>query len=273
MKVARIGSLRDGRGVLACAALALPFALLAAAIVYFTQTRSNRRAHQALEGEVQRLRREAAAGALTAGLSHELKNSLTILIGYAELAELAARRDYASEKLLGHIGTLQAELSRASGRLSAFLAFAGGKSEEKRAQNLAELLEPALALLRPLARMRELECEEEIDPSLRVEADGPALRELLVNLALNALAHAKTKIAIRASTAEKWIELRVEDDGAGIEAKAHAALFQRYSSKREGGTGLGLSLARETAIQHGGTLALESSAPGRTVFLVRLPAA
>jgi two-component system OmpR family sensor kinase len=103
---------------------------------------------------------------------------------------------------------------------------------------------------------------------------GDRERVLQIGRALvdNALTHTPDGTGVRLVAGRAT--LAVEDDGPGIPAEYHEQVFVRFSrleGSRASGTGLGLAIARELAGRMGGTLELES-APGRTVFTLRLPA-
>ena len=99
------------------------------------------------------------------------------------------------------------------------------------------------------------------------------LRQLLLNLLLNALDFAGSRISIRTTrTADGRAEVVVSDDGPGVPPENRQRIFQRFVTTRPGGNGLGLSTSREIAQAHGGTLTLREDAPGAT-FVLTLPPA
>jgi signal transduction histidine kinase len=68
------------------------------------------------------------------------------------------------------------------------------------------------------------------------------------------------------------LEIDVSDNGAGIPEKVKSQLFNPFmSSTKIGNSGLGLSIARDVVVAHGGTISIVVSGPGRTVFSLRLP--
>jgi signal transduction histidine kinase len=105
------------------------------------------------------------------------------------------------------------------------------------------------------------------------------LTRVLVNLMQNAQRHAASdvRVAVREDEDEagKWVELEVSDDGPGVPVAQRERIFERFvrlddaRSRDEGGAGLGLAIARDVAIRHGGTLTVSDSAR----FVLRLPAA
>jgi signal transduction histidine kinase len=111
-------------------------------------------------------------------------------------------------------------------------------------------------------------------PPLPVELDARRIKEALLNLLLNAIdaTPAGGRIRLAAAATAGGVELRVEDTGAGMDAARLAAAATPFATGREGGTGLGLALARQAAEQHGGALIVDSAGPGRgSVARLSLP--
>src|SRR5207248_7594265 len=107
----------------------------------------------------------------------------------------------------------------------------------------------------------------------RVNCDPFAVRQLLLNLLLNALDFARNRIVITTSRSpDGQAEVIIADDGPGVPPRDRQRIFQRFVTTRAGGNGLGLTTSREIAEAHGGALTLLDSSPG-TSFAVRLPAA
>ena len=102
------------------------------------------------------------------------------------------------------------------------------------------------------------------------------LTRLVRNLLENAEHHAESRVRIRLSAEGHEIILVVEDDGPGVPPAERERIFQRFTrldearSRHNGGTGLGLAIVKEITERHGGTVCVESAAPGAR-FAVRLP--
>jgi signal transduction histidine kinase len=102
------------------------------------------------------------------------------------------------------------------------------------------------------------------------------LTRLVRNLLENAEHHAESRVRIRLSAEGHEINLVVEDDGPGVPLAERERIFQRFArldearSRHNGGTGLGLAIVKEITERHGGTVCVETAAPGAR-FAVRLP--
>ena len=113
---------------------------------------------------------------------------------------------------------------------------------------------------------------------LLVLADRDELRRVLVNLLTNALQAIPERpepgrIVLATGVADGWAEARVSDDGVGIPADIHGAVFQPSFSTKTSGMGLGLAISKRAVEAAGGTIAFETAEGAGTTFTVRLPLA
>jgi signal transduction histidine kinase len=123
-------------------------------------------------------------------------------------------------------------------------------------------------------RRSNIEPEVKLDLHLPVvKGDGQQLQQVLLNLVLNAehaLAKRGGRLTVQTRRLHGWVELRVADNGPGVDPEYLPKIFLPFFS-RSGGTGLGLATVRQIVHGHGGTVEVES-APGQgAVFTVRLP--
>jgi signal transduction histidine kinase len=115
-----------------------------------------------------------------------------------------------------------------------------------------------------------------LQPGAVVTADRLQMSRLLVNLVDNAERHAASTVTVWVGCEGEKAVLEVCDDGPGIPADQREFVFQRFArladarTKDKGGTGLGLPIAKEIAMKHGGTLTIEDSEQGAR-FVVRIP--
>ncbi|MGE0638748.1 MAG: PAS domain-containing sensor histidine kinase [Thermoanaerobaculia bacterium] len=215
----------------------------------------------------------AQLGELSAGVAHELRNSLATIQGYAGLLERRQLSEAAREDLT----ELQREADSLGKVVDDFLAFArpGGKPIDR--LDLGQLV--ARALDDPAlggASFVRRPAGNDSEPAVEVAGDerllGRALRNLLRN-AIEAQEAAGVDVPIEVSCgivgAEAEIVLR--DHGTGIAAEMTDRLFRPFSSNRPQGAGLGLALARRIVLLHGGTLRLENHPDGGACATIRLP--
>jgi signal transduction histidine kinase len=110
---------------------------------------------------------------------------------------------------------------------------------------------------------------------LRVNADADMLAEALYELGVNGIRAMDGQGALRFEATGRGARasIRVIDHGRGIPAAVRSRLFELFFTTRHGGTGMGLATVRKLIEVQGGTVTLESTEPGRTVFLVEIPVA
>jgi signal transduction histidine kinase len=135
-------------------------------------------------------------------------------------------------------------------------------------------------VLESCERLRRLEtCHVDVRgvSAGQVWGDPERLTRVVRNLLDNAVTHAKSRITVTLTRSLDTVELRVADDGRGIEAADRDIVFQRFArldsarSRYDGGSGLGLAIVADVVAQHGGTITIEDGTPG-AVFVVRLRA-
>ena len=219
---------------------------------------------------LERAQRTSTVGLLTAGFAHEMKNALTVILGFAELARTSGEKAGTDAKVMRHLREVENETRRTVAQLQSFMSYSSGERGARIARDVNELVRDALSMVRPMARMKELRLEETSGTPPRVVCDPFAVRQLLLNLLLNALDFARTSIQITTRAVDGQAEVLVADDGPGVPPADRERIFQRFVTTRPGGNGLGLSTSREIAEAHGGTLSLLETNSGAT-FAVRLP--
>lgn len=216
--------------------------------------------------------------AIAAGIAHEVRNPLNALqinlgILEQELSEIVPDR---ASHVFEVIGKIAGELRSLDNFVTEFLRFA---------RPPRPVLEPVAVrpLLADLATFIGPECARKgVSLSLGVEhgpetvaADAFQLKHAVLNLVLNAL-QATPKggvVAIETGGDARALDIRVRDSGEGMPGDVLARVFEAFFTTREGGTGLGLPIARRIAEAHGGTLALSSREGEGTVATLSLPAA
>ena len=186
------------------------------------------------------------------GVSHDLRTPLTRM--KLQLAMLPESAD---------VENLRADVLEMERMVEGYLAFARGEgTEQPQPTALAELLHDVVGRMQRADGTIDLHVEGEVTVPLRREA----MRRCLTNLLANAQRHA-SNIAVRAGRRGRTLEILIDDDGPGIPPDKREDVFRPFYRLDEsrnpdtGGVGLGLTIARDVARNHGGDLTLES-APG-----------
>ena len=261
-----------------------------------------RRAPEAMEQETERLRDEvwelkAAAAArdraeaaseaksrFLATVSHEIRTPLNGILGMTDLLA-SMQLDAEAQSYLAAIRTSGEALGTLIDEILDFSRIEAGRLELDHSPfDLAPLVEGVVELVAPRAQGKGIEVAAHVGPDVpaRLVGDAARLRQILINLAGNAVKYTERGgVGLRVSRGQgEAIVFSVEDTGPGVPKEQSAAIFQEFergdgsATAAHGGAGLGLAISRALAERMGGELTLaRSDATGSTFQLsVPLPA-
>ena len=194
---------------------------------------------------------------MLAGVSHDLRTPLTRL--RLALAMLPAHEEAAE---------MTEDVEEMERMISGYLSFARGEgAEQARPVDLAALLEDVAARARRAGAAVALDVPAPLEVLLRPDA----VRRAITNLVDNARRHGALVALGAAPLAGRGVEVTVDDDGPGIPPERREGAFRAFESGAGGGTGLGLTIARDIVRAHGGEITLEDSPLGGLRARVLLP--
>lgn len=217
---------------------------------------------------------------LVADIAHELRTPLANIRGYLEAIEDGVVA--ADDQTLGTLRDESARLNHLIEDLQDLAqAEAGALRLHREPSDLAELIDRALSGVRATASERHIELVAETPDDLPpVTLDRQRIAQALANLLTNALAHTPAGGRITVSAARVGagaIAVRVADTGAGISPEDLPHIFERFfradrsRARATGGSGLGLTIARQLIESHGGTIAAVSTVGSGSTFTFTLP--
>lgn len=227
------------------------------------------------DAELLRMRNIAALNIMATGIAHELRQPLTLI----RMAAQNARRDLAKghdEHTDADLADIDAGVTRLDKIISVLRDAATDDVATDEVVILDEVIDGALALFREQLRHREIELILENTSGVRILGSRAALQQVLINLISNArdaLAEAPTKrLRIAASMEGDKVRLEVSDTGSGMsEAVRDRALDPFYTTKQNGGTGLGLYICHNLLRRMNGSLRIKETSVGRgTTFEIVL---
>ncbi|HEY8041418.1 MAG TPA: HAMP domain-containing sensor histidine kinase [Polyangiaceae bacterium] len=214
--------------------------------------------------------RSRALEGMAARLAHEVKNPLAAIKGLS--THMA--RNATDPKTAERLAIVAAEADRLQAIVEGFLSFSRGLDD----LNLAPIKPHEVA--RELGVLLETRAEEAGvaldvtgDRDLVLDADARKLRQALLNLVLNAIQASPRGATVRIGVARacEGARLTVHDDGVGMTPEVLDRIRKPYFTTKEGGTGLGVAVARGLVEQHGGRLEIKSTAGTGTTVTITLP--
>jgi two-component system phosphate regulon sensor histidine kinase PhoR len=229
--------------------------------------------------DVTELRRlEKVRKDFVANVSHELRTPITAIRGYAETLQSGAINDPVAAPKMVDIIHRQSE--RLSELVEDLLELSRLESRQiQLAEKPVELLEAtqrALEAVRPKAKPRGTTIDIQVPPNLFVLGDQRAIEQIVLNLVDNAVKYSPPngRVELSAVTRDGHVEMRVKDNGTGIEARHLPRIFERFyrvdkgRSREMGGTGLGLSIVKHLITTMKGDVRCESTpGQGSTFFI------
>lgn len=248
-----------------------------AVAIFWTQAR-HAAERRLLEAAVAKEQRLSAMGNLAAGVAHEIRNPLNaISVGLQRLRlEFAPAEPGAKSEYARFVQMLRDEVGRLNAMVDQFLTLARPLKLTLAEEPIGAVVAEVVGLLAPQAAERGIRIEQ-TGPAegLRVRMDHGQLNRALLNLLLNAIQAAPRGggVTVTTDVAAGAIWIRIADTGPGIAPEHLDRIFEPYFTTKEGGTGLGLALARKIAQEHGGEIRAENRPGGGALFTVRLPLA
>lgn len=230
--------------------------------------------------QLYRAERLAAAGELAASVAHEIRNPLTSIRSTVQY--LLGEFDEGHIKRPLVEGVIS-EVDRINQTVDGLLSLTRRVEFKPERLALGQLIERSLLLVGTKARNQAVEVIWSVPaPDVYVSGDSSQLKQLLLNLVLNALQAMPEggRLTIELSRRrgpdgmgreKSWAEVSIKDTGFGIPADNLEKIFDPFFTTKQGGTGLGLSISYAVARQHGGELEIDSREGDGTTVAVRLP--
>jgi len=219
----------------------------------------------------------AAVGTMTAGLSHEIRNPLNAAALQLSVLERRVQRlpSGSQETLLEPLHLVRDEIRRLDHILEDFLQFARPREFRAQKVKVVPVLDRVLDLLEGAAQQRDVRVLREFSAVPAVAGDEERLRQVVMNLALNALEAVPNGGWLRVSCAPAedpdLVEIVVDDGGAGVPPEIRERVFEPFFTTKAKGSGLGLPIVHAIVTQHGGTIEVDGAPEGGARFVLRIP--
>ena len=219
----------------------------------------------------------ATLARLAAGIAHELRNPLAVILARVQLLELAMKggKPLPPGKLETTLRTVGEQAVRASKIIESLSIFARPRVPVLESVDLGQIIGHVLSDLRAeSSEDRIVTTEVDVAPeAMTVVADSGQLTTALRQLTLNALQAMADggRLRIHARARDGSVEVIVGDTGGGIATHDAARIFDPFFTTKPSGTGLGLCVAQTIAEAHGGSVRLMASGGPGAEFVLSLP--
>ena len=209
-------------------------------------------------------------------LAHEIRNPLSSLDVHFQLLEedLSGLSPEMRQQLAPRLGIIHGELHRLESIVERFLKLAGPSALELEPVAIEKIITHVCELLRPEASTRKVEIAAEVAPGLPpIVLDSVRITQVLLNLIINGIQAVgqQGRVTVRAGKNGDVLLVRVQDTGPGIPPQELGEVFDPYYTTKSEGSGLGLWIAQQIAVAHGGDLQAENAPGSGAVFTLTLP--
>jgi PAS domain S-box-containing protein len=253
------------------------------AIVSHIDITARRRAEveaQRLQQELSHLARVSTMGELSASLAHELNQPLTAILTNAQVAQrLIASGNPDMAELCEILADIVADDQRAGEVVHRVRSLIHKGSVEVKKLDLNGVVWDVVRLVRSEALIKDVKVVLELSPSpVMIRGDRIQMQQVLLNLIINGLEAIKEAdsgdgaLVVRTAQADdQWVQVTVEDTGAGIDDSALERIFQPFHTSKTKGMGMGLSICRSIVQAHGGRIWAERGSERGAELHVLLP--
>lgn len=213
----------------------------------------------------------ASLGILSSGVAHEINNPLGVILGYAGYLEGKIGQD---DPNYTYIHEIKRESKRCKKIVQDLLSYARTPKSALEVTDLNALLEQIVNFAANHADMHHVRIRCNFAADLPpVEVDGDQMRQIAINLLLNAGGAIRNngEIVVESALEGDEIIIRITDDGCGMDSETLERIFEPFFTTKERGTGLGLAISKQIVEQHQGSIQMQSRIGAGTTVTLRLP--
>ena len=206
-------------------------------------------------------------------MAHEIRNPLNTIGTIVQQLDkdFEPREDSAEYHSLARL--VYREVRRINDTVQDFLKFARPEPIRTEPFDFKPWLEDVIRQHRPMLAEKGIALETETDDPGRVQWDRKQMGQVMMNLIRNASQATDKggKVEILSRIAGDEIEIKIKDNGAGMDESTLKKIFNLYFTTKAEGTGIGLAMVQRIVYEHGGVISVESEKGRGTEFILRLP--
>ncbi|MFC4319969.1 sensor histidine kinase [Litchfieldia salsa] len=222
-----------------------------------------------LEKRMHQSEKLALVGEIAAGAAHEIRNPLAVIHGFLSLMNQTFSE---KDREQFHLALLIKEIDRINLIVEEMLLQAKPGAPVLREVSVINIFNEVLPLMEHLFDHEEVKFITDFDDQ-RLYVDSKQIKQAIYNLIRNSLdaMDGKGTINIYSKTTPQRYQLYIKDSGPGIQDHMKTSLFEPFSSSKESGTGLGLTIVQRIVENHGGEIAVFETSEKGTTFIITLP--
>ena len=224
-----------------------------------------------LRSELEKSERLKSVATLAAGMAHEIKNPLTSIKTFTEYLDRKKNDPEFIKKFQTIVGD---EVERINRIVKQLLEFAKPADLKLKNTDLNQIIDDTINLLNNELLRREIQVKKHYSLLPQVMADPMQMRQVVLNILLNAIESIDRTGTISVYTLDDQdgtVSAIIADTGKGMDPEDLKHIFDPFFSKKDGGTGLGLSVVHGIIKRHGGAITAESSPGNGATFTITLP--
>ena len=235
---------------------------------------SKKNKQEEYEKELQRIEKLKTLGELSEGISHDINNMLTTIIGFSQISLLKETRDEVKE----YLNVIYRTALDGKAFADKFQSFVKGTNNPKKSiHKISDIAKGSIDMIRHRIKNDmenndiNIELVEKLNSNSCVYCNEYELRQLILNLLINALDSMKSNGVLTVRTYDKGqnVFLEVEDTGEGIDEENKEKIFEPFfTTKGANGTGLGLCIAKKIIEDHSARIDVESELGVGTKFTI-----
>jgi two-component system sensor kinase FixL len=221
------------------------------------------------QGELAKVSERATNGMIAAAMSHEISQPLAAIGTYVTSARRLLEAGTNGERALGALRRAEGEAGRARAIVERLRDFVAKGEVAREALDLADIVAEVVAAQADGANERGVALTYHAGGPAPAYGDRVALEQAVANLVLNAIEAVpdrEGRVRVTLERREGWVAIQVEDNGPGVSPDIAERLFEPFETTKPRGMGLGLPLAREIALRHGGGLCFAALSPRGACF-------
>lgn len=207
-------------------------------------------------------------GEVAAGIAHEIKNPLTSIRGFLQLAKI--QKNFLTKE---HLNLLISEIDLCFSIVSHFLSITNKEIEKKELVNFKDVIETQGLLIEKEASLKGIDFKMHLENVPPLFLDTNQIKQLLLNLSRNSIEAIKGEgsLIVRLIDGNENIILEVEDTGSGIPENILEKLGTPFMTTKETGTGLGFNVCKQIVEAHQASMKVESQVGKGTKITIAFP--